>query len=145
MGEQEETSARLTSLAKECHLFITPSLVARPRTTSSHLVQWTQSPFAPEFLVSRQPAHLHTQAESGAYLRDFSRDPRRRPFIHLNRHTPSGQSRYRITQLRTDFGRKVCWTYQPGSHRISHTPSFCGACLNFSREKDSAVPFPPRP
>ena len=25
------------------------------------------------------------------------------------------------------------------SHRISHPPSFCGACLNFSREKDSAV------
>ena len=30
-------------------------------------------------------------------------------------------------------------THQPGSHRISHIPSFCGACLNFSREKDSAV------
>ena len=29
----------------------------------------------------RQPAHLHTQAESGAYLRDFSRVPRRRPFM----------------------------------------------------------------
>ena len=27
------------------------------------------------------------------------------------------------------------------SHRISHSP-FCGACLNFSREKDSAIPFP---
>ena len=27
------------------------------------------------------------------------------------------------------------------SHRIFHPPSFCGACLNFSREKDSAVPF----
>ena len=26
---------------------------------------------------------LHTQAESGAYLRDSSRVPRRRPFIHL--------------------------------------------------------------
>ena len=47
---------------------------------------------APENLVSRdgfgspvprQPAHLHTQAESGAYLRDSSRVPRRRPFIHL--------------------------------------------------------------
>ena len=25
------------------------------------------------------------------------------------------------------------------SHRISHPPSFCGACLNFSREKDSAI------
>ena len=31
------------------------------------------------------------------------------------------------------------------SHRISHPPSFCGASLNFSREKDSAVPFPRRP
>ena len=32
------------------------------------------------------------------------------------------------------------------SHRISHPPSFCGACLNFSREKDSAIPpFPHRP
>ena len=32
-----------------------------------------------------------------------------------------------------------------GSHRIFHPPSFCGACLNFSREKDSAIPFPRRP
>ena len=31
-----------------------------------------------------------------------------------------------------------------GSHRISHPPSFCGACLHFSREKDSAIPFPRR-
>ena len=31
------------------------------------------------------------------------------------------------------------------SHRIYHPPSFCGACLNFSREKDSAIPFPRRP
>ena len=30
------------------------------------------------------PAHLHTQAESGAYLlRDSSRVPRRRPFIYF--------------------------------------------------------------
>ena len=50
------------------------------------------SAFAPENLVSRdgfgspvprQPAHLHTQAESGAYLRDSSRVPRRRAFIYL--------------------------------------------------------------
>ena len=50
------------------------------------------SAFVPENLFSRdgfgspvprQPAHLHTQAESGAYLRDSSRVPRRRPFIHL--------------------------------------------------------------
>ena len=31
------------------------------------------------------------------------------------------------------------------SHRISHPPSFCGACLNFSHEKDSAIPFRRRP
>ena len=31
------------------------------------------------------------------------------------------------------------------SHRISHPPSFCFACLNFFREKDSAIPFPRRP
>ena len=41
-------------------------------------------------------------------------------------------------------GHQVRWTYQPGSHRISHPPSICGACLNFSREKDSAIPFPRR-
>ena len=50
------------------------------------------SAFAPQNLVSRdgfgspvprQPAHLHTQAESGAYLRDSSRVPRRRPFIYF--------------------------------------------------------------
>ena len=59
-------------------------------------------PFAPESLVSRagfdrpiprQPAHLHAQSESGAFLRDSSRVSRRRPFIYLNRQTPSGQSR----------------------------------------------------
>ena len=46
---------------------------------------------------------LHTQAESGAYSRDSSRFPRRRPFIYLKRRTPWGQSRvYRVTQSRTD-------------------------------------------
>ena len=48
------------------------------------------SPCMPENLVSRdgfsrpvprQPAHLHTQAKSGAYLQDSSRVPRRRPFM----------------------------------------------------------------
>ena len=46
----------------------------------------SRSPFAPDILVSRdgfgspvlrQPAHLHIQAESGAYLRNSSRVPRR--------------------------------------------------------------------
>ena len=50
--------------------------------------------------VRRQPAHLQTQAESGAYLRDSSRVPRRRPVIFFNRHTPSAQSRvYRVMQF----------------------------------------------
>ena len=49
------------------------------------------SPCVPENLVSRdgfisrpvprQPAHLHTQAESGGYLRNCSRVPRRRLFL----------------------------------------------------------------
>ena len=47
---------------------------------------------APENLVSRdgfgspvprKPAYLHTQAEFGAYLRDFYRVPRRRPFNYF--------------------------------------------------------------
>ena len=41
---------------------------------------------------------------------------------------------------RTSRGHTGGW-----SHRISHPPSFCGACLNFSREKDSAIPFLRRP
>ena len=68
---------------------------------------------APDYFVSRngfgspvprKPSYLHTQAESRAYVRDSSRLPRRRLFIHLNRHTLSGQSRIDrvITQWRTD-------------------------------------------
>ena len=49
------------------------------------------SAFAPEHLVTpdgfdspvpRQLAHLHTQAKSGAYLRDSSRVQRRHPFMY---------------------------------------------------------------
>ena len=56
------------------------------------------SPCVPENLVSRdgfsrpvprQSAHLHTQAESGAYLRDSSRVPRRRPYETAIRHRVS--------------------------------------------------------
>ena len=54
-------------------------------------------------LVPRKPAHLHSQAEPGAYLRD---SPAFRGGAHLfieNFPTTSGQSRvYRVTQLRTD-------------------------------------------
>ena len=34
---------------------------------------------------------------------------------------------------------------QEEGHRIFHPPSFCGACLSFSRGKDSAIPYPRRP
>ena len=70
------------------------------------------SAFVPENLVSRdgfgspvprQPAHLHTRAESGAYLRNFSRVLRRGVDLFIYRHTPSGQSRaIGSRQLRTD-------------------------------------------
>ena len=61
-------------------------------------MSFSLSSFAPENLVSRdkfhspvprQPGHLHTRAESGAYLRVSSRVPLRRQFCH----TPSSQSR----------------------------------------------------
>ena len=152
---------------------------------------------APENLVSRdgfgspvprQPAHLHTQAESSAHiLRDSSRRPQRRPLLYfkrrdaiesvpslsdhaiahrwrslprVHRHRASkplliiGSSKRVLPFCRSPrvcvfflpihSGHQVRWTYQPGSHRISHPPSFCGACLNFSREEDSAIPFPRR-
>ena len=51
--------------------------------------------FAPENLISRdgsdrpvslQPAYSPQSAESGAYSRDSSHCPRRRPFIHIVKH-----------------------------------------------------------
>ena len=70
-----------------------PGKVANPaRGQLNREIIFSLSAFAPENLVSRdgfgspvprEPAHLHTQAESGAYLRDSSRVPRRRPFIYF--------------------------------------------------------------
>ena len=72
--------------------------INRVRLPVLHVVSRTEKmnislfAFVPENLVSRggfgspvprQPAHLHTQATSGAYLQDSSRVPRQRPFIHL--------------------------------------------------------------
>ena len=81
--------------------------------SSTEKINISLSPFAPDNLVSRDgfgspvprpPAH---SPYSGliwcAYSRDSSQFPRRCSFSHLNRHTPSGQSRvYRVTQLRAD-------------------------------------------
>ena len=77
------------------------------------------SPFAPENLVSRdglgspaprQPAHLHTQAESGAYLRGYGIPPEFRGGVQLFisiaiRHRVSPEFIFLycpVTQLRTD-------------------------------------------
>ena len=46
-------------------------------------------------------------------------------------------------RLFLDVPAKV--TQEEGYTVFLHLPSSCGACLNFSREKDSAVPFPRRP
>ena len=68
-----------------------PSKVANPARGQLNK-DISLSAFAPENLASRdgfgssvprQPAHLHTQAESGACLRDSSRVPRRRPFVYF--------------------------------------------------------------
>ena len=70
------------------------------------------SAFVPENLVSRdgfgspvprQPAHLHTQAESAVLTYGIPPDATASIFILKNRQTPSGQARvYRVTQSRTD-------------------------------------------
>ena len=64
------------------------------------------SPVPEEFdsPVPRQPARLHTQAESCDYLWDSSRVPRRRPFINLKPPYAIGSVPivYRVAQLRTD-------------------------------------------
>ena len=75
--------------------------------------------------------------------------------INTHRHTHK-QTRVRNKYHWSFFGIKrtiassmcVLWTHQPGSHRRKvaqdFSTSFCGACLNFSREKDSDVTFPRR-
>ena len=70
-----------------------PGKIANPaRGQMNRETEYFLSAFAAENLVSRdgfgspvprQPAHLHPQVEYGAYLRESSRVPRRRPFIHL--------------------------------------------------------------
>ena len=70
-----------------------PGKVANPgRSQLNREMFFPLSPFGPENLVSRDgfgspvprpPAHLHTQAESGAYLRCSSRVSRRGPFTYF--------------------------------------------------------------
>ena len=51
-----------------------------------------------------------------------------------------------LTILDIKFFRRTSRDHTGGrSHRMFHPPSFCGARLNFSREKDSAISIPRRP
>ena len=84
---------------------------------------------------------LHAQAESGAYSRDSSQFPRWRPFLYLNRHMPSGQSRvYWVAQLRTDGVSlpRVC------RHRASSLQDI-GRCLCITMEQLMCVSLFPHP
>ena len=107
-----------------------PGKVANPaRGQLNREIIFSLPPFAPENMASRdefgspvprQPAHLHTRAESGAYVRGSSRVPRRRPFIYSNRHTLSGQSRvHRVTQLRTDGADGVHFRESAGTGPVN--------------------------
>ena len=53
--------------------------------------------------VRRQPAHLHTQAESGAYLRDSSRVPRRHSFM---------KSPYAIGSVPSSSGHAIAYQWR---------------------------------
>ena len=86
--------------------------------------------------VPRQPAHLYTQAESGAYyLRDSSRVPRRRP-------TPSSQSRvYRVTRWRTD-GVHCRGSAGTGPVNLKVVPNECAALAGHHGPIDMRISFP---
>ena len=80
-------------------------------------------PCVPENLVSRdgfsrpvprQPSHLHTQAESGAYLRDSSRVPRRRPFM---------KPPYAIGSIPSLSGHAIAYRWRPLSRVRRHRAS----------------------
>ena len=81
------------------------------------------SPCVPENLVSRdgfsrrvprQPAHLHTQAESGAYLRDSSRVPRRRLFM---------KPPYAIESVPSLSGHAIAYRWRPLPRARRHRAS----------------------
>ena len=103
------------------------------------------SPFTPEKLVSRegsgspvprQPAHLHTQGESGAYLRDSSRFSRPQyaiiwsvpslsdHAIAYRWHSPPRVRRHRASKPQGSSKRVLPWQvtiYQLICASLSHT------------------------
>ena len=96
----------------------------------------TGSPVTPRV----SPLILHTRAESsiwwsgGAFSRDLSRFPRRRPFIHtVNRHraSPYYIIVYQITQLHTD-GVHCREAAGGGSAILKVVPVTCAAFSGFT-------------
>ena len=88
---------------------------------------------------------LHTQAESGAYSRNSSRSPRRSPFICLNRHTPSSQSRVsQVTQLRTD-GVHCRESAGTGPVVLKVVPVTCAAILQITMDHLMCATLSPHP
>ena len=88
------------------------------------------------FPVPRQPAHPHTQAESGAYLRDSSRIPRRRPYIYL-------KPPYAIGSVPSLSGHAIAyrWRSLPRvcRHRASKPPGSSERVLSWQVTTDQLI------
>ena len=136
----ELTSQRVRGLRGTSELPGRPECVFLP-IYSGHQVRWTYQPgshrrkvtqdFSCTFLLRYVPKFFSREGFSSSFPSSAVKSNFVCVFVCF------------LCFLPIHSGRQ--WTYQPGSHRISHPPSFCGACLNFSREKDSAIPFPRRP
>ena len=124
-----------------------PSNVANPAQgqLNTGKMFFPLSLFAPENLFSRdgldnpvprQPAHLHTQAESGAYLWN-SRVPRRRPFVYLKRPNVIGS----VPSLSGHHAIAYRWRSLPRVPKV--VPDGC--CLGRSPWSNQYAPLFPRP
>ena len=144
----------------DSRLYVWPSHVARVTINRVRLsillvVSWTGkmnislSPSAPENLVSRdgfgspvprQPAHLHTQAESGAYLRDSSRVPRRRHFFLF-------KPPYAIGSVPSLSGHAVAYRWRSlprvRRHRVSNPQGSSGRVLPWMVTTDQLIMYAP--
>ena len=117
-----------------------PGKVANPARgqLNRKIMNNSLSAFAPENLVSRdgfgspvprQLAHLHTQAESRAYIRDSSRFPQRRPLLYLKRPDAIES----VPSL-SDHAIAYRWRSLPRvrRHRVCKPQSCCCCCFPHS-------------
>ena len=93
---------------------------------------------------SRVSLLISTLRPNLVYLRDSSRVPRRRPFIYLNHHTPSGQSR-EFNGSRNNCVPMAFTTESPGTGQVNLkvVPNEC--CLGWSPWTNYYVPLFPTP